>query len=380
LVFIFASLIAPLYAAETVPAVDVGYQDGFYMKTPDNRFVLKVGSRLDFGYTYGFIPANDFSSFDIYHAKLYAGGNAFGPHVQYYFQAGAGSHNRSPSFAPVAESTDGGFTLEDYYVRLANDNVSLQLGQYKTPYGREWMIYSGNLNLVDRSIVTKYFTFGRDRGASLHHSKETFALTGGIFNGGGVLQPFDTNGQNRSNDGKGHLYLMRVVAMPWGPVGYSEGDVYLTDGSRLDIGFGFAFDQSRDLDFNGDGIVEDTGAHTWNMAGDLTWKANGASFQSEFFYRSIDTTASIQSMGFYVQPAIFVRPGRLEFSSRFGWLDPDTDAGNDVALEAQAAFNLYFFGDHRYKTQLQYTWRGQETALGGRMDSSWIDLLFQFTI
>jgi phosphate-selective porin OprO and OprP len=382
-------------AGENIPSLQGGYQDGFYLKTPDDRFLLKVGSRINFGYTYGWVsPLPDFSSFDLFHAKIYAGGNAFGQTVQFYIQAGAATTTRSASFAPTPESDDGSFTLEDYYVRLVRGDFSLKLGQFKVPFIRQAMTYSGNLNLVDRSIATRSFLLGRDRGVTFNWDRRTFSTSMGVFNGGGDsilgsgLQPlaFGMTGQNVSNDtaggGKGHLYSVRLVAAPFGSAGYSEGDVERTDKPRFDIGAGFVFDQGRDLDVNGDGTVDDTDADVINVSGDLAFKSNGFFLQGEYFYRTIDGAAlsDLDMMGFYVQPSYFIMPGELELATRFSWVDPDMDTAGDRLYEAQAAFNFYFFKDHRYKLQLQYTWRGQELALGGRNDDSLIDLVLQLTI
>ena len=387
-------LSTPLLANESDGEVSVGYKDGFYIKTDNDRFVFKVGSRFNFGYTYGLIGGNqpNFSSFDLYHAKLFAGGNAYGPSIQYYFQAGAASNSRNASFAPNSESADGGFTLEDYYVRLSREGFSIKLGQFKTPFSRQWMIYSGNFQFVDRSIVTKTFQFGRDRGITLNGDRETFAFSLGVFNGGGNPTlgsgsnpaTLNTNGQNVSNDtagsGHGHLYLLRAVAMPLGAAGYSEGDVETGEGHRLDVGIGFAFDHDRDLDFNGDAVVDDVNADIMQAAFDAVWKRGGYSAQGEFFYRRIRGAADSNGLGAYFQTGVFLLPSQLETAARFGWVEADTGSSNNRTYEASGAVNLYLLEDHRYKTQLQYTWRGQDTALGARNDHHFIDLMFQLTI
>jgi phosphate-selective porin len=339
-------------------------------------------------------PQKDFSSFDIYHAKFFAGGNAFGRYIQYYVQAGAASNSRQPSFAPPAESGDGGFTLEDYYVRFSKEGFNFKFGQFKTPFGRQWMTYSGNFQFVDRSLVSYFHQFGRDRGVTFNGTRETFAFSLGVFNGGGSpsmgsgLSPrtFSGNGQNVSNDtaggGRGHLYLARIVAMPFKTTGYSEGDVALSEGARLDWGVGVAFDHDRDVDINGDAVVDDVDADVLAVGTDLVFKRDGLSAQAEFFYRDIRGNTAVDShgLGAYIQTGYFFIASQFETALRFGFIEPDMDTSDDQILEGAAALNLYIFRDHRYKTQLQYTWRGQDTALGGRNDDHFVDLLFQFTI
>ncbi|HLG19436.1 MAG TPA: porin [Bdellovibrionota bacterium] len=389
IVFFCSTICSFAWSAEDIPNVRVGYRDGFYISTTDNRFSIKIGGRLNFGYTYGLLDTSDnFSSFDLAHAKLYLGGNAFGPAVQYYIQAGSASNTRLFETGPAPESEDGGFRLEDFFVRLIWDSTSLKLGQFKTPFGRQWMTYSGNFEFVDRSIPARFFSLGRDRGVTLNGDKDTFSYTFGIFNGGSTLEPaaFSTSNPNVSNDAsggaKGHLYLARIMLMPWGSAGYSEGDVEMTEGHKLEFASGFVYDDGRDVDFGGDGIVDDPDAPVYSAQGEVVWKSAGKSIQGEFFYRWLNRSVGrdVNSYGFYIQPGIFLMPNKWELATRFGWLDPDLGVLDDLVLEAAAASNLYFSGDHRYKAQLQYTWKGQETAPGNQINDHFIDLMFQLTI
>ncbi|MEZ4846250.1 MAG: hypothetical protein R2877_04685 [Bdellovibrionota bacterium] len=38
-----------------------------------------------------------------------------------------------------------GFILEDYYIRVLYEGIDFKMGQFKVPFARQWMIYSGNL-------------------------------------------------------------------------------------------------------------------------------------------------------------------------------------------------------------------------------------------
>lgn len=170
--------------------------------------------------------------------------------------------------------------------------------------------------------------------------------------------------------------------MPFGATGYSEGDVENSEGGRFDIGAGIAFDHHRDADFNWDQTLDDNSVSVLNVGSDWTWKRSGKSFQGEFFYRKIygSLTADTRGIGFYAQPGFFFIPSKLELAGRFGWLDPNLDQSDDEIFEAAAATNIYISSDHRYKTQLQYTWRRQKQLGVAVNDDSFIDLMFQLTI
>ncbi len=61
----------------------------------------------------------------------------------------------------------------------------LKFGQFKVPYGREELTYSGNLLFADRSIDFLGFKIGRDVGAAFVTQPGLFTLVAGIFTGGG---------------------------------------------------------------------------------------------------------------------------------------------------------------------------------------------------
>jgi phosphate-selective porin len=376
------------FAGDSYTQLQSGYRDGFFVKTEDDRFGLKIGSRLNFGYTYGFVdPVENLSSFDIQHAKFYMGGNAFGQVVQYYIQAAAGNNSRTIGLGPVSESQNQGFTLEDYYVRLQYVGMDIKLGQYKVPFGRQWMIYSGNLDFVQRSAPTQAFMLGRDRGVTLNKYKDTWSMSLGIFNGAGQIQaanPFALqSGQNVSNDATdtGMLYVSRLTYSPMGQIGYSEGDVEQTEKNRVEFGGSFAYDHNRDYDLDLDGTTDDNDVSTMSAAGDLTWKTEGFSLQGEYFYRRHQPSLSqdFTAVGWYVQPAYFFVPRKAELGLRFSWLDPSNLVQNDTIMEASTVLNYYFSGDHRFKTQLQYTWLAFDQVTG-RNDDGYIDLSLQVTL
>lgn len=378
-------------AGESITNFQAGYHDGFYLQSEDANFKLKVGARLDFGLQYGFLDAApDYASFDLVRAKVFLGGNVFSPDLQFYVQAAAGSNDRPAASLPVVESSRGGFTLEDFFVRAALGAWTLKGGQFKVPSGRQWMIYSGNLEFVDRSVATRVFALGRDRGVTGEFGGDAWRWTTGVFNGGGSpaqgaglnAQPIGTNGQNASNDaGNGFLYLTRLAFTPLGDPGLAEGDVERSEGHRLQLAATFSFDHQRDVDPNGDAVVDDTDADAYQGQFEAAWKHRGWALASEAFYRWLrsDPLGDGHALGAYAQTGFMVTP-KLETAARVAIVDPDVDVSRDLWWEACGALNLYFLSDHRYKIQGQYTLRRTEQAVGSARSSHFADLLFQLTI
>ena len=61
----------------------------------------------------------------------------------------------------------------------------LKVGQFKVPYGRERLAYSGYSQFVDRSVQDLGFKVGRDVGVTLNLCPGPFTVVAGIFTGGG---------------------------------------------------------------------------------------------------------------------------------------------------------------------------------------------------
>lgn len=374
----------PLSALAQNTTATVGYRDGFYFKTDDGKFLLKLGSRLNTLYSFGSLDQEaDISSFDIKHAKLYFGGHAFNKTIQFYAQSSFAQNNRTNAFGLMSENNV--FTLEDYYVRGNYGDVSLQVGQFKVPFSKQYMIYSGNLQFVTRSIASNAFQFGRDRGVTLAGKKPWLSYMLGVYNGGSMMAPPSimslTNSLNQSNDAidTGMTYLARLSLFPQRPTGFSEGDTAFNEASRIEFGTSLALDQSRDYDTNGDAVTDETNVNTFSVSSDFTFLRKGLSFQGEFYYRNhnFENINNISSLGFYSQAGFFVVPRTVEIAARYSWLDPNRDAGNDMANEISGVIGYYLSKSHKHKMQWQYTRTHQDAT---DKTDHWFHWMLQLTI
>jgi hypothetical protein len=71
-------------------------------------------------------------------------------------------------------------------VRLTrNGGTYLKIGQFKVPYGREQLTYSGDLLFADRSVENLGFVVGRDVGVAAVSDLGLLKVVGGVFTGGG---------------------------------------------------------------------------------------------------------------------------------------------------------------------------------------------------
>jgi hypothetical protein len=64
------------------------------------------------------------------------------------------------------------------------ENTFIRVGQYKVPYGREFLCDDGAIQFPHRSINSLGFFLGRDVGAGVAMRKETFSGAIGVYTGG----------------------------------------------------------------------------------------------------------------------------------------------------------------------------------------------------
>lgn len=181
------------------PPVLVGYDGGFFIRTPNDKFLLKIGARLQARLEYDnnethetaddgtALSATDRDyklAFSIPRARLKLFGNAFTKNLTYLFQVDFGK---------------GFVMLRDFYADYAFFPKALQLrvGQFKRPFSRQQITSSGNQELVDRAITDEAFGAGRDLGLMFHDDYESsppFEWALGVFNGTGDKPTFTGKG------------------------------------------------------------------------------------------------------------------------------------------------------------------------------------------
>ncbi len=108
-----------------------------------------------------------------------------GRHDRYSFnlELGLGGEDRV-----VAPNPGIALGLLDFSFQVSlNDSGTtyVKLGQFKVPYGREQLTYSGKMLFAERSLESLGFIVGRDVGVALVTHPGPMTLIGGVFTGGG---------------------------------------------------------------------------------------------------------------------------------------------------------------------------------------------------
>lgn len=275
-------------------------------------------------------------SFRIRRAKTELSGWFYRPELTYELQLSwAGPEPGASTTSP----------LEDFILNYdfsKEKALQLAVGQFKVPLGRQELTSSNKLQFTDRDILSFEFTRGRDVGLQLHGvvAGGKLEYRAGVFNG---------NPASRiTNDNDKYQYNARVVFMPWGDPGYSEGDFESTDRPLLAVG--------AQLEHNNlHGATNADDFKTRILGADLSFKYRGASLFAEYFDRRRDpeSAPTFDSDGFHVQGGYFVVRDRFEVAARYAWFDPTSAIADNDRTEVGGAVN-YYVRKHLLKLQADF--------------------------
>jgi len=185
--------------------LNVGYDNGFFIRTEDRNFTAKFNGFIQYRYTYEIAhqnnpgafpkaPANkggDANGFDFRYLRLTADGNVFTPNLTYVFTGDFGSNGNTAGASSTGGvgatgQTGNNFQLIDgFFAYRFNDMLNVRAGAFITPYSRALYIASG-LQFIDFAHAFRPFNQDRGTGVSvfgdLLKDKLTYELN--VNNGG----------------------------------------------------------------------------------------------------------------------------------------------------------------------------------------------------
>lgn len=328
---------------------------GFTFTSPDEKFQLSLGARLQSRYTFtDNETGQDSSEFRVRRMKLFTSGHAYTKDLTYKLQV---------NFA------DSSKLLEDAWMNYKfMDEAQLLFGQEKVQFARQEITSSGAQQFVDRANATDTFKVGRDTGLTLHGklAKGLVNYNLGVY--GGV-------GQNTLRSTNDNALAARVAFNPLGDMPYSEADLEHSAKPLVSIGANYFTDtlkrsgtafESNNLTFAGSNGWLGKGASTFgasekvdidNFGIDAAFKWMGFSAQGEYFAGRADGQDSgnkLRAHGAYAQAGYFIIPKHLEVATRYSYVDPNRDKSNDLRAEISGAVS-YYFSKHNLKLQADAT-------------------------
>jgi len=429
-------------------AATAGYNDGFFIASPDGNFKLKVNGQLQNRFAYNWLSTRDMENsrtftdsfpgasqtqynfenqgiakaaygFETRRAKLAFSGHVVDPGWQYEielaYQQFFGSNEIGTNAATGANSISGklaegggvsggdnyagGFTLENGYIeRELGNGFSLRVGQFKSPFLREWLVSSKYQLAAERSIVNSLFSTGWTQGLELDWHNDQFH-TALSYNDGannanlGAVS--STGNQNNTNAGVGSAQWAFTGRADWLVFGnwkqMNDFSSMRGEAAALLLGGGLNW-QRGGQDFTDTQVVNDTtGSSTTPASGnsdatfltwtlDATWDLGGASIYGAWM---MNTTYSIpggreniNSFGALVQGAYFISD-TVELFARWEWMNTEDTPGNEPSADISQNGSNDAFVNNIGTVGLNWYLSGRSVKFTSDVGVSWNPQIFQ---
>ncbi len=254
----------------------------------------------------------------------------------------------------LGSSTGVGVSLTDGFVEWTKlPAAHLRFGQFKSPYGREWLVASTQLVTIERSLVSDRLTLNRQVGLEALGEARGGRLgyQAAIFNG---------SGRNTTvNDNTDYMYVVRGTATAWqgarlGTLQVGANAFWSYD-TRLPVPKEFGIDSTPETP-EADNLY--TGRHSGGGV-DEHFERGIWGIDAEWLRVRFEQDASgepvVTSEGWYATPSAFVLGRRLQVVGRYEWYRSDLLlAGNEVSIWT-AGVNYYARGNDA-KLMLDYLW------------------------
>ena len=328
-------------------------------------------------------------NFIVRRARLKFDGFAYSPKLKYKIELGLS--NRDISGANQFNRNTPRYILDAVLMWNFADNWEFWAGQTKLPGNVERVVSSGNLQLINRSLLNSRFNIDRDLGAQLRHKSDL----GGGFLMREKISISQGEGRNVTEGNEGGLqYTARVELLPFGKFkskgDYSQSDLKRESKPKLMVGFTYNLNQDAvrvrgfagDYMFRSDETLYETDQTT--IFADTMFKYNGFSFMGEYAKRTAENPVAIDLDGtttgdiVLTGSAVNLQAGYLftsnyEIVGRFTTVDYESVTERLPTDQYTLGASKYIVG-HKLKVQSDISY----TSLDGNADNIRFRLGFDF--
>ncbi len=283
-----------------------GYDNGFYIRSTDDAFLLRVNGRMQFRFThYGTRKDNryllprfqrdDRTGFDVQRMRLTFSGHAWNEDLTYHFQIRMD--------APQSNDAQLHYGWVNYRFQ---DEFQVKFGVFRLASTRAQFTSDANLSLIDRPVADSVFGLGigmgvRFWGSCADNRVDWYLDVVNSLNspGGRTITPDPAEHDNNP------AIVFRVV---WHILGDREdflhqADLEFHESPVWDLGFHYAFNEDerdrfttrqpfprRRLGFfpGGFGLTTTNGTQIHQFGIDTHIKYNGFSAIAEYWFRTVD--------------------------------------------------------------------------------------------
>ena len=276
--------------------INVVAKDSSYSLKFATRFQTLFSSRWTF--TEDDTSTSGETNMLIRRARLKFEGFAYSPKLEYKIELGLS--NRDISEGNEFTGNAPRYILDAVLKWNFYKNFVLWAGQTKLPGNRERVISSGDLQLVDRSLLNSRYNIDRDIGVQLHHSHqlgENILIKKAISFSQG-------EGRNIiSGNLGGFQYTGRLELFPFGNFNaYEQADLDRYKSPKLAVGFTFDHNNNavRNRSNMGNYMRTDYGFHETDINTyfiDAMFKYRGLSIMGEYAKRNAESPIALNSNG-----------------------------------------------------------------------------------
>lgn len=288
--------------------VQAGYDNGFFIKSSDDNFKLKINSYMQFRWTHYAtrgtnrylspgLQRNDRTGFDLQRVRLIFTGHAWNPNLTYkiHLRADAGSSND--------------VRLRDAYVNYRfRDELQVQAGMFKIASTQAGLSSDQHLQFVDRPMVDAVYFPGRGVGVRLwgqlwEKRVEYFVDVVNSLNGDGNRTITPDPAELDGNPAIAFRTVWHVLGDNPGQDLKHEADHAHRESPALDLAFHYLFNDDqgdlrstriplalprRALGGGGFGLVPTTGLQINQFGWAAAFKHRGFSTRGEYILRIVD--------------------------------------------------------------------------------------------
>jgi len=314
------------------------YDGGFVLRDND-QFLLKICGYLQFRYMNSNAPEDtddEEGGFQTRRAALMFTGHIGSPKVTYFFM-------------PTVNKSNGDIRSEYMFIKYQiDDQWNVLAGQFKAPFGREWLTSARLQPMLERSYVHSLFTSLYVQGVQLTRQDDDTRLLLAVHNGTwGWHKDYHADNTDFALGARGEWKLAGNWKQFKDQTGWAGDDFGLLLGSAVQ------FDKGE----TGSGTAT---PDIFKYTADLSVESDGWNLLGAFTAREIESNGSAGIMdadqwAALIQGGVFIIPDKMDLYARYTWIDVDGVAfsqssgvtaatTNDVAQLVTVGSNIFLRG------------------------------------
>ena len=323
-----------------------GYNNGFFLASPDGNFSLNVGGQVQIRWTMNM--AKDASNtqdsqwgFENRRTKLDFSGNVFSKDWTYRVRA---AFNQGAEHGS-SQDANGAAALDFAYIEKAMEGgMSVRVGQFRAPWMREVLVDSAYQLAAERSILSSLFGQGYSQGAQFGYEMDNMRFTAGAFDGIGGANNNNTGWYNSANTnwdntptnyafaGRGEF----KISGDWSQ--FDSLSSSKTNEAGMMAGVAVVYERgNKNSAADGTKSFGVTGDFTWDFGGGATLFASGVWVNND-----LQGSSSKNPWGATVQGGYFVNDD-IELFARYEYIDFDVDNSDTSKYNGFTVGANYFF-------------------------------------